>query len=106
MSKHRHGKGKFRRMQQQQMHQQMNAQPGAGTMQPMGGQMQSTTSNTPVAASQPAAPIAPQMQMSRKSAASGALPLHYEFIPGDLKRIGIVTLAIVVILVVLFIFFR
>ena len=126
MSKHsKHGRGKhshFRRQQRlQQM--QMNAgtmQPGAGFMQPNTNTMQPTTGamqQTP-GAMQPtpdATPMMPrpavtsptrQIPIQKRAAATAALPLHYEFISGDLKRIGILTVVILAILVVLFIFLR
>jgi hypothetical protein len=114
MSKNRHGKGKFRRMQKmQQQQQQMNVmqqnqgtmQPGTGMMQQPTGVMQPSASNMPVA--KPAtAPVQQPPPLPKKAVASGALPLHYEYIAGDLKMIGILTVISIAILVVLYIFLK
>jgi hypothetical protein len=44
--------------------------------------------------------------LPKKAVASGAIPLHYEYIAGDLRMIGILTVISVVILVVLYIFLK
>ena len=41
----------------------------------------------------------------KKASSSAALPLHYEFISGDLKRIGILTGVIVVLLIIAYFIF-
>ncbi len=41
----------------------------------------------------------------KRAPTSAALPLHYEFIAGDLKRIGILTVIIVVLLIVAYYIF-
>jgi len=41
----------------------------------------------------------------KKTLASAAVPLHYEFITGDLKRIGILTGIVVVLLIVAYYIF-
>jgi hypothetical protein len=117
MSKHsKHGRGKHSHFKRaQRLHQmQMNS-----TMQPNTGVMQSTTGAmqpSPGAMQTPSAtPMTPrpavtsptlQASMQKRNASSAALPLHYEFISGDLKRIGILTVAILAILVVLYIFIK
>jgi hypothetical protein len=115
MSKHRHGKGKFRRMQKMRQHQQqMNMtqqgqgmiQPGTGMMQQQTGVMQPAAGSMPAAVPVAATPMQQPPPLPKKAVASGALPLHYEFITGDLKRIGILTAIVVVILIVLYIFLK
>jgi hypothetical protein len=49
----------------------------------------------------PAAPLQKKAALS-----SAALPLHFEFISGDLKRIGVLTGIIFVILIVLYLFLK
>jgi hypothetical protein len=82
-------------------------QQGTGVMQqPSAGVMPPTAGNMPMATSPAVASPIQQTPMQRRAVASGALPLHYEFISGDLKRIGILTGIILVILIVLYIFIR
>jgi hypothetical protein len=101
----------MQKMQQQQ--QQMNmAQPGQGMMQQSSGTMQQQTGvMQPSAGNMPVAkPTTTPMQqpppLSKKAVASGALPLHYEYIAGDLRMIAILTAISVAILVVLYIFLK
>jgi hypothetical protein len=103
MSKHsKHGRGKFKRMQKMRQ-----MQPSSGILQqPSAGVVPPTSGNMPIAASPVVAPPIQQTPMQRKAAAAGAVPLHYEFISGDLKRIGILTGIILVILIVLYIFLK
>jgi hypothetical protein len=122
MSKHsKHGRGKhshFKRSQRR--HQmQMNArmmqqgadymQPDSGTMQPTtdtvqpsGGTMQPTTGATPMTPKRVVSSSTPQMSGQKRPTTSTALPMHYEFISGDLKRIGILTVIILAILIALY----
>ncbi len=71
----------------------------AGVPQQVAGGMTSTAAPAGII---PAS--APQVQ--KKSVASAALPLHYEYIGSELKRIGILTGIIIVILIVLYIFIK
>lgn len=103
MSKHsKHGRGKFRRrMKMQQM------QHGAGVIQPTAVNM--AASATAPAATAPAIAAPRPMQqapMQKKQVSSAALPLHYEFIGADLRRIGILTAVVVIVLIVLYIFLK
>lgn len=51
-----------------------------------------------------AAPVI-KTPLQKKAQTSAALPLHYEFIAGDLKRIGILTGIIVVLLILAYYIF-
>ena len=84
-----HGKkkGKFRRMQA-----------AAGLPQETARNISS--SNVPVETTPVEKP-----QVQKKVATSAALPLHYEFIGNDLKRIGILTGIIVILLIVAYFIF-
>jgi hypothetical protein len=126
MSKHsKHGRGKhshFKRSQRR--HQmQMNArmmqqdtgymQPDSSTMQstmgavqPSGGTMQPATGTTPMTSKPIISPSRPQISGQKRPTTSAALPMHYEFITGDLKRIGILTVIILAILVALYFVLR
>jgi hypothetical protein len=42
----------------------------------------------------------------KKALATAAVPIHYEYIGGDLKRIGILTGVIILVLIVLFIIIK
>jgi hypothetical protein len=125
MSKHsKHGRGKHSHFRRSQKHQtQMNAgvtqpgegfvqsntgtmQPTTGAMQPSGGFRQPVTRATPMTSRPAVSSAAPQTPGQRRQAASSALPLHYEFISGDLRYIGILTVIILAILVVLSIFLK
>jgi hypothetical protein len=111
MSKHsKHGRGKhshFKRAQKrQQMQMNTMAQSNTSEMQPTTNAIQQTPSATPMTPKPAVVTSRPQPQMQRRSSSTAALPLHYEFIAGDLKRIGILTVAVLVILVVLYIFIR
>ncbi len=106
MSKHsKHHKGKFKRMQKMRQMQQsssMMQQPTASVMQPVAGDISRVTA--PVNAAP--APQASQVPIQKKPMTAAALPLHYEFIGSDLRRIGILTAIIIAILVVLFLFLK
>jgi hypothetical protein len=119
MSKHsKHGRGKHSHFRRSQRHQQMQmnagmtqpgtvfSQPNADTIQPSTGMMQPTPSSTPMKTKPVVAPQAQQMPMQKRQTSSGALPLHYEFIAGDLRTIGILTAIVIVVLVVLSIFLK
>lgn len=112
MSKHsKHGRGKhFRKMQRmRQMQQGANVmqqgpnviQSSAGVAPPVAGNIPSATVPAPAAV----AP-APQAPIQKKPVSSAALPLHFEYIGGDLKRIGILTAIMVAILIVLYLFLK
>lgn len=112
MSKHRHGKGKFRRMQKMQQQTMMQQQPGVMQQQNQGmmqqpGVVQPSASNMPMAP-QPkvSTPVQQPPALPKKAVAAGAIPLHYEYVAGDLRMIGILTAICVVILVVLYIFLK
>jgi hypothetical protein len=64
------------------------------TQQPAANMSMATPPTVPTAA--------PKMPAQKRGTATAALPLHYEFIPGDLKRIGILSVIIIAILIVLF----
>jgi hypothetical protein len=104
MSKHsKHGRGKhFRKMQKMRQMQQ-----GAGVMQSSAGVAPPVAGNIPRATA-PAASVVPvpQAPIQKKPVSSAALPLHYTYIGGDLKRIGILTAIIVAILIVLYLFLK
>jgi hypothetical protein len=99
--KSKHGRGKHSHSRKRNKIHQM--QPGAGVMPPVAGDISRATSAPPVSVAP--APQAPAL-VHKKSMASAALPLHYEFISGDLKRIGILTVIIIAILIVLFLFIK
>jgi len=83
-------------------------QQGAGVLQSSAGIAPPVAGNipsTPVPAPAAFAP-APRAPIQKKTMASAALPLHYEFIGSDLRRIGILTAIIVAILIVLFLFLK
>ena len=100
MSKHsKHGRGKHAHKIKNRIR---PMQPGVSTgiVQPVNGDISRATA-PPVTA----APVH-QMPAQKRQSSSAALPLHYEFISGDLKAIGILTTIVVAILVVLYIFMR
>ncbi|MGD0779792.1 MAG: hypothetical protein ABR954_03300 [Dehalococcoidales bacterium] len=76
-------------------------QSSAGVAPPVAGNIPSAPARAPAAV----AP-APQAPMQKKPVSSAALPLHYEFIGSDLRRIGILTVIIVAILIVLYLFLK
>ena len=69
-------------------------------MQPAANLQQVAASNVPKAETPSSAPQVVKPQVQKRAATSAALPLHYEFIVGDLKRIGILTGIIVILLIV------
>jgi hypothetical protein len=74
-------------------------------LQAAAGLPQETVSNIPRAdVPAVAAPVA-KAPVPKKAAASAALPLHYEFIGGDLKRIAILTGIIIILLIVAYFIF-
>ena len=95
-AKSKHGRGKHRRGKKKSKFRQ--AQPVASVPQETSGNM--NRESAPVAV----AP-APKAPVQKKSSSSAAMPLHYEFISGDLKRIGILTGIIVALLIVAYYIF-
>ncbi|OGN95135.1 MAG: hypothetical protein A2Y89_02925 [Chloroflexi bacterium RBG_13_51_18] len=95
-AKSKHGRGKQRHGKKKSKFRQAPA---------VAGLPQETSSSI----TKPEAPLstAPvvKTQVQKKAAASAALPLHYEFISGDLKRIGILTGIIIVLLIVAYYIF-
>ena len=89
--KHHHGKkkGKFR-----------HAHAAASVPQP-----QVAASDTPRVEAPPSTPQVVKTPVQKRASTSAALPLHYEFIAGDLKRIGILTGIIVILLIVAYYIF-
>ncbi len=122
----RHGHGKYHYLKKKSKFKYMQpggdvmqagaVQPGTTPMQPQptqpGADMQPSPANIPIATPPPTAaptPVTarlPQAQAQRRPLSSAALPLHYEFISGDLRRIGILTAVVVAILVILFVFLK
>jgi hypothetical protein len=100
MSKHsKHGRGKHSHKIKNRIR---PTQPGvsAGAIQPVSSDISRATA--PPIATAPA----PPMPAQKRQATSAALPLHYEFISGDLKAIGILTGIVVAILIVLVVFLK
>ena len=95
-AKSKHGRGKHRHQKKKGNFRQTQA--GAGS-----------TQETSLDTSKPEAPLstvpAVKTPAPKKVPASAALPLHYEFIAGDLKRIGILTGIIIVLLIVAYYIF-
>lgn len=87
--KHHHGKkkSKFRRMQ-------------AATGLPRETTSNVSKADVPVVTT----PVA-KAPVQKKETTSAALPLHYEFIGNDLKRIGILTGIIIILLIVAYFIF-
>jgi hypothetical protein len=87
-------------------------QPGTGVTQPGTMATQPPPANIPMTQPPPATaptPVVarpPQPPVQKKPLSTAALPLHYEFISGDLKRIGILTAVVIAILVVLYVFLK
>ena len=94
--KSKHGKGK--RFHHRKKGQFRQSQAGAGLTQETSGDI-----STPTTALN-AAPVV-KTPVPKKAQSSAALPLHYEFIAGDLKRIGILTGIIVILLIVAYYIF-
>lgn len=91
MPKSKHGRGKHFRHRKKSKFRQ--AQAGPGLTQITSGDISKADaglSTTPTVK-------APEQ---KKTPASEALPLHYEFIAGDLKRIGILASIIIILLIV------
>jgi hypothetical protein len=95
-SKSKHSRGKRRHGKKKSKFRQVR--PVTGIPQETSGNV--AQASTPVAA----APVV-KAPVPKKASASAALPLHYEFISGDLKRIGILTGVIVVLLIVAYYIF-
>ncbi|MBN1161476.1 MAG: hypothetical protein JXA17_05995 [Dehalococcoidales bacterium] len=95
-AKSKHGRGKHHRGKKKSKFRQ--ARPAASLPQ-------ETSENITRADAPVSAPPAAKAHVSKKAAASAALPLHYEFISGDLKRIGILTGIVVVLLIVAYYIF-
>lgn len=90
-AKSKHSRGKRHRSKKKNKFRQ--ARPVAGVPQESSGNM--SRESAPVAD----APLV-KAPVQKKASASTALPRHYEFINSDLKRIGILTGIIVVLLIV------
>jgi len=89
-AKSKHGRGKHHHGKKRSKNRQVEASTGLP---------QEATSNiSRVDAPLSTAP-AVKAQVQKKMATSAALPLHYEFIGSDLKRIGILTGIIVILLI-------
>jgi hypothetical protein len=95
-AKSKHGRGKHHRGKKKSKFRQV---------QPVASVPQETSVNT----AQPSAPLATapavKAHVPKKASTSAALPMHYEFISGDLKRIGILTGIVVVLLIVAYYIF-
>jgi hypothetical protein len=90
-SKSKHGRGRRHRGKKKSKFRQ--AKPVTGLPQETSGNIEQAA-----APSTPAPSVKPPT--SKKASTSAALPLHYEFISGDLKKIGILTGIIVILLIV------
>jgi hypothetical protein len=97
MPKSKHGRGKHPHYRKAN---KIRQSPSAGNaaQQPAGDMAMTAPSAT--AAATPKMPT-PKIPTQKKGAAAAAVPLHYEFIPGDLRRIGVLAVIIVAILVIL-----
>jgi hypothetical protein len=93
-SKSKHGRGKHRKKKSK-----------FRQMRPVTGVPQETSGDIAQASAPAAAPPPVKTHVSKKASATAALPLHYEFIGGDLKRIGILTAIIVALLIVAYYLF-
>ena len=89
-AKSKHSRGKHHRGKKKSKFRQM---------QPRTDLPQETSVNIDQTGAQLPAPPPVKAHVSKKASASAALPLHYEFISGDLKRIGILTGVIVALLI-------
>ena len=89
-AKSKHGRGKHYHHKKKSNFRQVQA--GTGLTQEASGDIlkAGVSSSTPTVVKTP---------VQKKTPTSAALPLHYEFIAGDLKRIGILTGIIVVLLI-------
>jgi len=90
-AKSKHSRGKHFHHKKKSKFRQVQA--GTDLTQETSGDI--SKANTPLS-------IAPAVKTpaQKKTPTSAALPLHYEFIAGDLKRIGILTGIIAVLLIV------
>jgi len=89
-AKSKHSRGKHHHGKKRSKNRQVQA--GAGLPQ------EATSNISRVDVPSSAAP-AVKAQVQKKIATSAGLPLHYEFIGSDLKRIGILTGIIVILLI-------
>lgn len=98
MPKSKHGRGKHPHIKKRGKMRQMPA--GTEGTRP-------AADNIAMAAAPANVKPAPPAPFPKKSAAtSAALPIHYEFISGDLKRIGVLAGIIFIILIVLYLFLK
>ncbi len=95
-AKSKHGRGKHSHHKKKDKFRQVQA--GTDLTQ------QTSDNISATAATLNAVPVA-KAPVQKKASSSAALPLHYEFIAGDLKRIGILTGIIVVLLIVAYFIF-
>ena len=93
-SKSKHGRGKRHRKKSKFR----QAQPVASAQQQTSGNTAQTS--TPVAAAPPVKP-----HVRKKASPSAVMPLHYEFISGDLQKIGILAGIVVVLLIIAYFIF-
>ena len=98
MPKSKHGRGKHPHVRKRSKMRQMPA--GTGMAPPAADNIARAAAPAGV---RPASPASTQ---KRSATSSAALPLHYEFITGDLKRIGILTVIVFIILIVLYLFLK
>ena len=90
-AKSKHGRGKHYHHKNKSKLRQVQA--GTGLTQEASGEI------LKAGAPSSTAPMV-KAPVQKKAPSSAALPLHYEFIAGDLKRIGILTSIIVALLIV------
>ena len=89
-AKSKHGRGKHYHQKKKSKFRQVEA--GTGLTQETSGDISKADAPLGIAS-------AVKTPAQKKTTTSAALPLHYEFIAGDLKRIGILTGIIVVLLI-------
>jgi hypothetical protein len=108
----KHGRGKHPHFRKKGKFKYMEpgagvTQASAGVIQPATGGMPMTTAPTGAAPSVTApAQQAPWQPVQKRPASSVAQSPHYEHIGSELRRIGILTCSIVVILIVLYMFLK
>ena len=95
-AKSKHGRGKHYHHKKKSNFRSVEA--GTGLTQETSGDISKASAPSSTA------PVA-KAPVQKKALTSAALPLHYEFIAGDLKRIGILTGIIVVLLIVAYYIF-
>ncbi len=95
-AKSKHGRGKHSHNKKKNKFRQVQA--GTGLTQEASGDI------LKAGAPSSTAPMV-KAPVQKKAPSSAALPLHYEFIAGDLKRIGILTGIIIVLLIVAYYIF-